>query len=64
MRQRSIVADFLRRPQKPDNRLLEGMFVRAWQDLSRGEYPAAGSLLTWDNRILDLVEAWPKAPAR
>jgi hypothetical protein len=40
------------------------MFVRAWQDLSRGEYPAAGSLLTWDNRILDLVEAWPKAPAR
>jgi hypothetical protein len=63
MRQRGIVADFLRRPQKPDNRLLEGMFVRAWQDLSRGEYPAAGSLLTWDNRILDLVEAWPKAPA-
>ncbi len=34
MRQRGIVADFLRHPQKPDNRLMESLFVRAWHELS------------------------------
>ena len=57
MRQRGIVADFLRRPRKPDNRLLEALFVHAWQELSRGDYAGAERTLKWSNWILDLLGA-------
>jgi len=64
MRQHGIVADLLRRPLKPDNRLLEAMFVRAWQDLSRGDYSGAERILFWGNRILGLLEVLPKTSGR
>ncbi len=55
MRQRGIVADFLRHPEKPDNRLLEFLFVQAWQNLAAGNYTATDLLLKVSNGILDLL---------
>jgi deoxyribodipyrimidine photolyase len=55
MRQRGIVADFLRRPKRLDNRLLESLFVRAWQELIGGDYTGAERTLKWSNWILDIL---------
>ena len=57
MRQRGIVADFLRRPERLDNRLLESLFVRAWGELSGGDYSGAERTLNWANWILELSGA-------
>ena len=55
MRQRGIVADFLRRPERLDNRLIESLFVRAWQELASSDYPGAERTLNWANWILDML---------
>jgi len=52
MRQRNIVADFLRRPRKLDNRLLEILFVDAWQNLAAGRYALTDITLKLSNWIL------------
>jgi len=57
MRQRGIVADFLRLPRKPDNRLIEALFVHAWQELVAGNYAAAERTLKISNWILDVLGA-------
>jgi hypothetical protein len=55
MRQRGIVADFLRRPRKLDNRALEYLFVHAWNQLSAGQYAACDRSLKAANWILGLL---------
>jgi hypothetical protein len=57
MRQRGIVADFLRHPQKPDNRLMEFFFIRAWHELRTGDYIRADQTLKWSNWLLSLLGA-------
>jgi hypothetical protein len=56
MRQRQIVADFLRRPRKPQNRLVESLLVRAQAQLFSENYPAAERTLNWANWLLQLYE--------
>ena len=57
MRQRSIVADLLRRPHNLDNRLLEPLFVQAWQALAARRYAVCDGLLKLTNWILGLLGA-------
>jgi hypothetical protein len=57
MRQRGIVADFLRHPNGLDNRLIEFLLVRAQQELFRGDYAGTERTLEWANRILLLLES-------
>jgi hypothetical protein len=57
MRQRGIVADFLRRPRQLDNRLIEPLFVYAWRELASGHYAPTEWTLRLANLILDLVGA-------
>ena len=54
-RQRGIVADFLRRPRKLDNRALEYLFVHAWNQLAAGQYAACDRSLKAANWILGLL---------
>ncbi len=56
MRQHQIVADFLRRPRKPQNRLVEFLLVRAQAQLFSGDYPAAERTLNWANWLLQVYE--------
>jgi hypothetical protein len=55
MRQRGIVSDFLRHPEKLDNRLLESLFVHTWQQIIGGNYLGAELTLNWSNLILDAL---------
>ncbi len=59
MRQRNIVADFLRRPRGLDNRLLEWLFVQAWGELASGNYVSCDRTLKLSNWILGLLGAQP-----
>ena len=52
MRQRGIVADFLRHSERLDNRLIETLFVRTWGELSGGNYVGAERTLKLANWIL------------
>ena len=57
MRQRGIVADFLRHPNGSDNRLVKSLLVRAQQELFSGDYAGTERTLKWANRILLLLES-------
>jgi hypothetical protein len=61
MRQRGIVADYLRRPLAPENLALESMLVEADEALRAGDYPGAGRLLQAANQALD---EWERLPGR
>jgi hypothetical protein len=56
MRQRDIVADYLRRPQAPENVTLELMFVNADTALRAGDQLQVDGLLKTINSVLD---RWP-----
>jgi hypothetical protein len=58
MRQRGIVADFLRHPQAFLNRQIEAGLIKADADLQAGKYPAAESELQLINRWLDWYATW------
>jgi hypothetical protein len=51
---RGIVADFLRRPEAWDNRLVENLLIRAQQAYLGGNYQNAESTLWWTNVMLDV----------
>ena len=53
MRQRGIVADYLRRPRALENLLFEAILIQAEQKLSAGEYAPAENLLNTINLALD-----------
>ncbi len=57
MRQRGIVADFLRRPRKIDNLLIETLFVNAWKELASGHYGPTEWTLKLANWALGLLRA-------
>lgn len=54
MRQRGIVADYLRRPNQPEGLALETMLAAAGESLSHGRYDLATLHLTAINTVLDL----------
>jgi hypothetical protein len=56
MRQRGIVADFLRHPQKPENIQIETLLVQADGDLRAGDYSRSEKTLITVNRLLDRFE--------
>ena len=56
MRERGIVADFLRHPSSPENLALETMLVAADEHLRAGDYPLTGDLLKGVNSVLDAQE--------
>jgi hypothetical protein len=53
MRQRGIVADFLRRPLGWDNRLLESLLTRSQKELFSGDYEHTAITLKWANWVLN-----------
>ena len=55
MRQRNIVADFLRHPDGWENWLGESLLKRAHAELSSGDYAGAERTLQWTNWILDIT---------
>ena len=55
MREREIVADYLRRPSLPENITLETMLVEADRDLRAGNYSEAERLLVSVNGQLDEI---------
>ena len=55
MRQRGIVADFLRHPNGWKNRLLESMLIRSHNELFRGDYPNTESTLKWTNWTMEVI---------
>jgi hypothetical protein len=57
MRERGIVADFLRRPMHPENIRLETWLVEAFQALKNGDYAAAQERLSLVNAILDSLDS-------
>jgi hypothetical protein len=63
MRERGIVADFVRRPAAPANIILEGMLVDAHQHLLAGRYQAAELALAnlqveLDSQILETAQTY------
>jgi hypothetical protein len=59
MRQRGIVADFLRRPEAPLNLSLETLLYSADQALLAEEYPLAYRMINSINQVLDRVPSQP-----
>ena len=55
MRQRGIVADFLRHPEGWDNRLFESLLIRSQRELFSGDYKSAERTLIWANWILNVI---------
>jgi hypothetical protein len=53
MRQRGIVADFLRKPDGWENRLLEALLVRSQKELFSGDYGRTDETLKWANWIMN-----------
>jgi hypothetical protein len=62
MRQRHIVADYLRHPMQPENLALETMLVAADADLLGGDYAGVEQLITAANAVLEVVENGGAAP--
>ncbi len=62
MRQRSIVADYLRRPSTPANLALELMLATAGTSLNSGDYATAQDILNSIKTVLDHVEAQDPQP--
>jgi hypothetical protein len=56
MRQRGIVADYLRRPSTPDNRVIEELLVDIDLHIRAGNYLAAEKELKLVEQKLDLIE--------
>jgi hypothetical protein len=56
MRERGIVADFLRHPSQPSNLALETLFITASDDWVNGDFSEADRMLTIINQVLDSVE--------
>jgi len=56
MRERGIVADYLRHPHQADNLALETLFITAGQQMSDKSYSAADQILTTINSVLDGIE--------
>ncbi len=54
---RGIVADFLRKPQRPENIALETMLITADAYLRAGNYAQSEAVLLAANAVLDLLEA-------
>lgn len=55
MRQRKIVADFLRHPSGWENRLDESLLVRAHAEWFSADYAGAERTLQWTNGLLDIL---------
>jgi hypothetical protein len=55
MRQRGIVADFLRHPEGWDNRLLESLLIRSNRELFSGDYINTERTLRWTNWLLNII---------
>ena len=62
MRQEGIVADFLRRPTRMENLVLEVMLASASRDLRNAKYTSMKSTLEAINNVLDAVEAGMTSP--
>jgi hypothetical protein len=62
MRERGLVADYLRRPQEPDNLALEQQLVQADAHLLAGDYQQAERLLVEINRTLAEIESHSPPP--
>ena len=56
MRERGIVADYLRHPSGLGNHAFEYLLMRADQHLQNGEYQQTEQVLNWVNALLALVE--------
>jgi hypothetical protein len=57
MRERGIVADYLRHPQNAENRLIESVLLQADRQLRAGNYVEAEKALSAANRLMDNYEA-------
>jgi hypothetical protein len=55
MRERGIVADYLRHPSAPINHILESLLVSADGHLRAGDYQATGIILQTVDRVLDVL---------
>jgi hypothetical protein len=55
MRQRGIVADFLRRPTNWDNQVIESLLIRAHGQYFGGNYADAETTLKWTNILMDVI---------
>ena len=55
MRTLGVVADYLRHPQGPENRLIEAQLMQAWKELAAHDYPSVTRTLKQVNAALDLV---------
>ena len=55
MRQRGIVADFVRRPEGWKNRLLESLLIRSQKELFSGDYKNTEWTLQLTNRLMDII---------
>ncbi|NJD58309.1 MAG: hypothetical protein FIA98_02790 [Anaerolineae bacterium] len=53
MRERGIVADYLRHPHTPTNLALETLFITAHQHMSNQDYTSARRMLEYINLVLD-----------
>lgn len=55
MRQRGIVADFIRRPRTWENQVIEDLLMRAHAQYFGGDYPGAENTLKFTNFLMDLI---------
>ena len=56
MRERGIVADYLRHPQQPENQNIENLLLQADERLRTGNYVEAEKILTVANELLDNID--------
>jgi hypothetical protein len=56
MRQKGIVADFLRHPEGWKNLALETLLIRSQRELFGGDYKNADQTLTWTNWLMDILK--------
>jgi hypothetical protein len=62
MRERSIVADYLRHPNTPQNLALETLFITASHEMETKQFTSAFQTLDVINSILDGIENGTKDP--
>ncbi|MBN1145832.1 MAG: hypothetical protein JXA78_01150 [Anaerolineales bacterium] len=62
MRQRGIVADYLRRPSMPENQALETMLVSVDGDIRAGDYLGAAQVLAAVDAVLDAYDNHAELP--
>lgn len=62
MRERGIVADYLRHPHTPVNLALETLFINAGQQLSELDYSSVKETLGMINSVLDAIENGTSEP--